>query len=73
MRRLKKKELKQWRFREYRFTLIFEPRDLWIGVFWDGWKTMDQTMFEVYVIIIPTLPLKIVRIYEPGKYRRNMD
>jgi len=33
--------------------LLFEPRDLWIGVYW----TVDCTHGHIYVTLIPTLPV----------------
>ncbi len=33
--------------------ILFEPRDLWIGVFWDR----RPAELRVYVCLIPTLPL----------------
>lgn len=33
--------------------ILFEPRDLWIGVFWDR----RPGELRVYVCLIPTLPL----------------
>lgn len=40
--------------------LLFEPRDLWVGVFWDIIKpdAMDAyTYLKIYICIIPMLPL----------------
>jgi hypothetical protein len=48
-----------------RVQLRREPRDLWIGVYWDrpspldmGWGFELRTLF-IYVCLIPCLPLKI--------------
>lgn len=38
--------------------MMFEPRDLWIGVFWDR---RDDGL-HVYVTLIPTLVLHGVRL-----------
>lgn len=40
-------------------SLMFEPRDLWFGVYWDrptpsGW----HRSLDVYVCLLPLLPLK---------------
>ena len=35
--------------------LLFEPRDLWIGVFWKR----DCTHIHIYITVIPTLPVLI--------------
>ena len=36
--------------------LIFEPRDLWVGVFWD--RKADG--LHIYITAIPTLALHLV-------------
>jgi hypothetical protein len=41
--------------------LLFEPRDLWVGVYWTrppqvNWKHA----VDVYVCVLPCLPLKIM-------------
>jgi hypothetical protein len=38
--------------RRMRFEVLFEPRDLWVGVFWDLSRGLD-----VYVCPVPTLCL----------------
>ena len=38
-------------------ALVFEPRDLWIGLYW----TRDDEQLVFYVCLLPTLVLKIVR------------
>lgn len=55
-----------WRVSEIR--IVFEPRDLWVGVYWDRqWFAL-----VVYICLIPMLPLKIVL---PGlrRNRRSLD
>ena len=44
------------RYRRLSVELIFEPRDLWIGVFWDRLALL----VNVYVCIVPMLPLRFV-------------
>jgi hypothetical protein len=41
-------------------SVSFEPRDIWIGVYWhrivdDGWNALF-----VYVCIVPMLPIRFV-------------
>ena len=48
-------------------SLFFEPRDLWVGVFWDwtpyythdasGRETYTGTMWKIYVCLLPTVVL----------------
>jgi hypothetical protein len=47
--------------RRPRARLVFEPRDLWLGVYWD-WAEglMDHPRVLVtYIGLIPMLPLRI--------------
>lgn len=44
------------------FRLSFEPRDIWVGVYWNGWEndgSWRDEHFDVYVTIIPMLPLRL--------------
>jgi hypothetical protein len=43
---------------------FFEPRDIWIGVFWD--RAIDDSL-KVYVCLIPMLPLLLH--FAPGEDR----
>lgn len=36
-------------------SVLFEPRDLWVGVYW----TKTVWTFTVYICIIPMLPIKL--------------
>jgi hypothetical protein len=39
---------------------LFEPRDLWVGVHWNRPENVAwHTRIDVYVCVIPMLPLKI--------------
>jgi hypothetical protein len=41
--------------------LKFEPRDLWLGVYWNLVRSIESPYkrLDVYVCIIPTLPLRL--------------
>lgn len=48
-----------------RIRLLWEPRDLWVGVYWDRPLPLDigygfklRTLF-IYVCLVPCLPIKI--------------
>jgi hypothetical protein len=47
-----------------RVTLLFEPRDLWIGIFWDRrWLPLmhkDRKSVVLYFCVIPTIVLRVV-------------
>ena len=40
-------------------VLLFEPRDLWVGIHWrTHYSDRPGWLLEVYVCIIPMLPLR---------------
>lgn len=45
---------------DWSITLIFEPRDIWIGVYWD-WK-IDYfcNRYFIYFTLIPTIVIRLV-------------
>lgn len=55
-------KLVRWRGRRrwVAVNLQFEPRDLWIGAFWQR-KTapLGATITHVYVCVVPLLPLHV--------------
>lgn len=51
--------------------LLWEPRDLWLGVYWTG--TTDD--MQVYICLLPCLPIRLHRVRSyggifPGAARR---
>lgn len=47
-------------------ALLFEPRDLWVGVYWTH-PAYEQPIIDIYVTIIPTLPVRF-RVYYTRKH-----
>jgi len=39
-------------------ALLWEPRDLWFGVYWDHRKALVDSSMYVYVCIVPMLPIR---------------
>ncbi len=42
--------------------ILWEPRDLWVGVFWDKDSSYPNhgAYLDIYICLIPMLPLYIV-------------
>ena len=50
-----------------RVSFKFEPRDLWIGVYWDQpdiHPVLGFAGINIYVCILPTLPIKFEYYWE---------
>ena len=43
--------------RRYQVNLLFELRDLWVGVYWDRPHPM---MLRVFLCIVPCLPIRCI-------------
>jgi hypothetical protein len=56
-------------FQRFSIGFKFEPRDLWVGIYWTMSEDAWARFLEIYVCIIPTLPLHVV--IERGK--KNND
>jgi len=37
----------------------FEPRDMWVGVYWNRWRGLDRHWLSVYVCPVPTLVVRV--------------
>jgi hypothetical protein len=42
-------------------ALLFDMRDLWIGIYWKQERKPFYDVLILYICIIPTLPIKIIR------------
>lgn len=46
---------------KWKLSIKFEPRDIWVGVFWDKKpKSVHEKLrlWDVYVCLIPLLPIR---------------
>jgi hypothetical protein len=41
------------------WRIIWEPRDMWIGVYWTQRVWQISEGWEVYVCVLPMLPLRV--------------
>ena len=49
--------------------LLWEPRDLWVGVYWKGtYMEAGNKMLDVYVCVIPMLPILLGVTVKPWRY-----
>jgi hypothetical protein len=39
--------------------LLFEPRDLWVGVYWDRIYEVYEQGYDLYICLLPMLPIKV--------------
>lgn len=47
-------------------SIKFEPRDLWVGVYWNFDKDYREKVFCVYICIIPLFPIML-------KFQKKID
>lgn len=46
--------------RLWKISLLFEPRDLWVGVYWRRKRVSDSCIeTRIYVCLLPCFPFKI--------------
>jgi len=51
----------------------FEPRDLWIGVYWDVDRLRSCTFWRYYFCLIPMLPFHLVVRTEPSDWQKSFE
>lgn len=44
--------------RRFLLSFYFEPRDLWIGIYWNKEKRIPYDL-DVYICIVPCLPIRL--------------
>lgn len=44
--------------KNFGLSVLFDPRDIWIGVFWNREKHMFD-LLAVYICFIPMFPIKL--------------
>jgi hypothetical protein len=47
---------RQWRLDGVRSGFEFEPRDVWVGIYWN-WP--GPVRFDLYICLLPMLPLHL--------------
>jgi hypothetical protein len=54
-------------------SVIVEPRDLWVGVYWDVVASLlgNPIALDVYVCVVPCLPIRLT--WGVPKDRRTLD
>jgi hypothetical protein len=40
-------------------NIKFEPKDIWIGIYWTTHNWVYEKELDLYICIIPMLPIKI--------------
>lgn len=48
----------RWMLRPWSVMLLWEPRDLWVGVYWTTAEDARHRYLAVYVCVVPLLPVR---------------
>jgi hypothetical protein len=48
-----------WSAGPVEIRLAFEPRDLWLGVYWNRWGMANYVHTDVYLCLLPMLPIVV--------------
>ena len=51
-----KKRLFKTRWMIYNVMLLFEPKDIWVGVYW---SMSCNWILDIYICILPLLPIRL--------------
>jgi hypothetical protein len=43
----------------YALALLFEPRDLWIGIYWRTGREGPRRTLTLYLCLLPCLPIRL--------------
>lgn len=60
--------MKRWRRPDFVRWVGWEPRDLWVGVYWNrSWVARDAqgnrfVRWDVYVCLVPCFPIRMIWI-----------
>ena len=46
-----------------RWAILFDPRDVWIGVYWNKAVHAPWNELTVWICIIPMLPIQITHVW----------
>lgn len=50
------------------WSIKFEPRDIWLGVYWDMTREMrGMRHLDIYICLIPMLPLRLM--FKVGRFQ----
>lgn len=41
------------------FQVLWEPRDLWVGVYWTTCSKIVGDTLDIYICLLPCLPIKL--------------
>ncbi len=65
-----KKRLFKTRWQIYNIILFVEPRDIWVGVYWN--MSCDWIL-DIYVCILPFLPIRFNFMKSHETYYEDME